>query len=225
MTNQTLKAYEVHDGDEGWAIVFATNGATARRLGAGELSVSFEEVEFCRRMPAVDQYAPGPVPPLALIDLGWWFECYGCGRIVNDDVTDDQGRPLTPVADGQEVYCCAGCRAKNRAATVRRCKVEADTIDAMVGMVLARYPNATITGQHVHAVDRDGWAEVKQASIAFTFPGSRYGSAEICYDITKGRHCDTHILYDLRVAHGDLAAWEAWLDAGCPAEMPATLAA
>lgn len=74
-----LKAYVVHEDDEGnCAVVFATNGATARRDGANELNLSFEEVASCRRQPAFDQYAPGPVPMHATLAAGWWHECGHC---------------------------------------------------------------------------------------------------------------------------------------------------
>jgi hypothetical protein len=62
-----IKAYQVHDGIDGWAVVFATNGAAARRLGAQEIGVEFEEIESCNRKPHFDRYAPGPVPKMELL--------------------------------------------------------------------------------------------------------------------------------------------------------------
>lgn len=116
-----LKAYEVYDGGDNWATVFATNGATARRKGASECECEFNEVNHCRRKPELDQYAPGPVPPLAMIAMGWHYECGHCGINVDTSMDacefehDDEGNDITedaaadkfkPTPDGQMVYCC-----------------------------------------------------------------------------------------------------------------------
>lgn len=54
-----LKAYQAREPYEGnCVVVFATNGAAARRKGASELEISFEDVESCNRMPSFDSYAP-----------------------------------------------------------------------------------------------------------------------------------------------------------------------
>lgn len=102
----TKKAYTASD-DEGRAVVvFATGGAEARRLGAGKLDTTFEEVESCRRSPEFDSYADaGQVPPLVAIQHGWWFECRHCGHKIEDGHEGPDGEELQPVADGQDVYC------------------------------------------------------------------------------------------------------------------------
>jgi hypothetical protein len=47
MNTKPLKAYEVQERQEGYStIVFATNSATARKEGAAELSIDWEDVEF-----------------------------------------------------------------------------------------------------------------------------------------------------------------------------------
>lgn len=43
------RAYVVYDGDEQTVVIFATNGAAARRQGANEMVVDFEEVASCKR--------------------------------------------------------------------------------------------------------------------------------------------------------------------------------
>lgn len=208
------KAYVVHDGDEGWAVVFASNGATARRKGAGELNCSFEDIESCRRRPAFDEYSPGPVPKLALIASGWWLECWGCGRRIDDEMYDyevDKQLNLTPVEDGQRIYCSAGCRMHDLARTARERKIADETREVMVGLVLARYSHTTIHGDHVYVREDDsGWPEVRQAIIRFSFPGCRYFGAEIRYEADKPGIA-------LYVANGDSHAWNVWIAAGCPA--------
>jgi hypothetical protein len=78
--DKPLKAYEVRDPHEGnCVIVFATNSATARREGAGELDTDWEGVESCTRAPWADEYAPGPAPLHATLAAGWQHECGHCG--------------------------------------------------------------------------------------------------------------------------------------------------
>ena len=105
-----IKAFEVHDGDERTVVVFAKFGVVARRYGANEMGIEFEEVESCRRVKGFDKYAPGPVPPLSLIDAGWWLECWGCACRI-DSYLEDDDRQLAPVQRGQQIYCTAECLA------------------------------------------------------------------------------------------------------------------
>ena len=67
-----MKAFVVHDGDEGWSIQFAEHGVVARRNGAAELDVAFGDVS-CRREPGFDSFAAtGEVPAAARLAAGWW---------------------------------------------------------------------------------------------------------------------------------------------------------
>lgn len=116
-----LKAYQVREDYEGYAvIVFATNGATARRIGASELNTEFEDIESCTRQPLLDKYAPGPVPPLVLInEHGWWMECLECGRKVCADMADDLENEglnpddFEPLEHGEYVFCSSACQQKH----------------------------------------------------------------------------------------------------------------
>lgn len=108
-----LKAYSVQ-GYEYGCIVFATNSATARREGANQLDCEWEDIEYCRRATWADTYAQERrVPPLVMIDHGWWFECSYCGTKVCTDSSDedDSGNEIlhSPVADGDCVYCTQKC--------------------------------------------------------------------------------------------------------------------
>lgn len=123
MADRVLKAYEVRDDGEGYCIItFATNSATARREGASELGTDWDSIESCTRKPEFDSYAPGPVPPLVLIEHGWWFECQRCGIRVSsemDEVLDDDS--LDPAdfvpqpAGNNGVFCSAACAAESMA--------------------------------------------------------------------------------------------------------------
>ena len=103
-----LKAYRVSDGNDQTVIRFATNNATARREGANEMEVDWTEVDYCSRASQYDEFAPGPVPPLVMIENGWWFECSCCGQTVNE--YNDRR-----VASGQDVYCDETCRQRDYA--------------------------------------------------------------------------------------------------------------
>lgn len=114
-----LFAYSVGDTDEDSAVVvFARLGANARRIGAGKLGISFEDVSSCRRVKEFDQYAPGPVPMSAYLKAGWWWQCMHChmrfteeGRhIERTKPTDAAYQPFMPVEDpAGGAYCCSAC--------------------------------------------------------------------------------------------------------------------
>ncbi len=117
MNTKPLKAYEVQERQEGYStIVFATNSATARREGAAELSIDWEDVDFCRRLPWADEYAgvKGGVPPLVCIDHGWWFQCAKCGCRINSDFEgwDKDGNffDIKPIEERSLIYCSQSCK-------------------------------------------------------------------------------------------------------------------
>lgn len=93
-----LKAYNVQ-GNEYGTIVFSLHNVVARREGAEELNIEFEDVESCRRIPELDGYAnvDGGVPMKVLVEEhGWMQECGYCERRVYSDcenriwITDNQ---------------------------------------------------------------------------------------------------------------------------------------
>lgn len=108
-TNSELRAFSVQ-ADEFGCIRFAKNHVTARREGAGELGVEFNEIISCRRAPELDSYATtGSVPwKVLLIEHGWSQECGYCCRMVYADsegfVFDDE--------KGQ-AYCTIECQARH----------------------------------------------------------------------------------------------------------------
>lgn len=180
-----LKAYEVCDNYEGYGcVVFATNSATARREGASELGTDWESIESCRRAPHLDQYAPGPVPPLTLIEHGWWFECQHCHRRVRNDMADDieydgiDPANLVPRQAGTHgVFCSESCECADHIA--RRGREEA--ADALREVFEAKFPGATVINVHCYDgpklripddLTRGGSTHV----VTFTFPGSKWSS-------------------------------------------------
>lgn len=110
VTKHPGKAYTVREDDEGFAVVvFAQTSAKARRLGASRFGLSPDEVDDCYRSPEFDGWAGvGKVPPLALIEAGWRFECSHCGHMLSSDAEGPEGEELSLVADGDRVYCHEG---------------------------------------------------------------------------------------------------------------------
>jgi len=167
-----LIAYMVTEEYEGHScIVFATNSATARREGGYELGIEWEEVASCKRASQFDEYAPGPVPNMVLINHGWWFECNHCGRRISDDMAqeaeDDGLNPdnFEAVESGSNIFCSHECLAINRLEKVQQKAVDA----AMVEYVTTMWPAAVVT--HVqcynHRLESDGGCYA-----LFKFPGS-----------------------------------------------------
>jgi hypothetical protein len=165
-----LKAYEVYDGGDNWAIRFATNSATARREGANECGCEFHEVDHCRRKPELDQYAPGPVPAAALIAAGWSYECgsYDCSNPVFQDTEGMQ------ISAAGTAYCCEACMAQDFARQRGRAAAES----ALIELVQARMPGCHVASVHVYGrrleAARPGFGA---RCIAYlTFPGAQYGA-------------------------------------------------
>lgn len=184
-----LKAYQVHDGDEGWSIQFATNSATARRHGANEIGCEWEEIESCRRMPVLDQYAPGPVPASALLAAGWWFECMHCGTQVYDD---HEGH----LTEGQNVYCSERCSQKEWLDRRTRQRAEADLIE----LFEAKFPGCAIVHVHVYRTleAKEHKNDGGKALVRFSFPGAQHQSTfEFGDDFVS-------------VPMIDIDAWHAW---------------
>lgn len=170
-----LRAYTVHDGDDGYTVVFGRTNGAARARGANELNCGFEDVEYCRRAPEFDQYAPGPVPSQAQIEAGnWRFECMECTDWVDDETPE-------PVYLGQFVFCCKECHAYYQ----RDKRDQADFEDMACELLAARYPGAVL--HHVARVKSD---ERMPIELHFTFPGGQYSVHWISGESTASVHPD-----------------------------------
>jgi hypothetical protein len=168
-----LKAYSVTEDGEGYgAVVFATNGATARREGASELNTEWECIQSCVRAPEFDQYAPGPVPPMTLIEHDWWFECSHCGTQVSKNMGFD------PRPHGKRgVFCGESCECAHH--MQQRGREEA--ADALREVFVAKFPGAQITDIHICdgpklVAPEDTTRGRGRYVVTFTFPGSQYAS-------------------------------------------------
>lgn len=185
MDAKKLKAYEVREDGEGYCtIVFATNGATARREGASELNTDWECIESCVRKPELDQYAPGPVPPMTLLEHGWWFECNHCGRRVSESMAEEleeddlDPADFVPRPDGKSgVFCSASCECADH--MEKRGREEA--ADALREVFEAKFPGAEIL--HIHVFDGPKLHKPERPEkgggryvVTFTFPGATHSS-------------------------------------------------
>lgn len=184
-----LVAYSVQGYEHG-CIVFASNSATARRNGASELGCDWEDIESCRRASWADSYAQDrKVPPLVMIEHGWWFECCHCGCQVSDESTrdDDDGNeiPHKPVADGQLIYCTPECRdAEQQERAERKARKE-----AVIKATLDKFP-----GVEVKWTD-DG----EPIKVSFMFPGGKYGAVWTVGDeLVSISQCDLEAWYAYR---------------------------
>lgn len=166
--NKPLKAYSVgEDSEGGCVVVFAANGATARREGGNELNLEFCEVDFCRRAPWADQYAGQPfIPAKAYHEQGWWLYCSHCETQLYEDAEDDDGNPRQIVYDGRHAYCDQLCKDM-RAQEISDANAKGAAFKARV---LAERPDLTFTEFSI------GWPRITM-SAKFTFPGCKYGGS------------------------------------------------
>ncbi len=181
-----LMAFTVHDGDDGWKIVFATSKVAARRMGADALGIEFGEVDYVDRSPEFDGYAPGPVPPLARIEHGWWYDCQHCGRRVTNSMYEDlQDEDLDPddfqiLVRGHTVYCSHACGAKADAEARAKDAARAALLDAFY----AHYPDALAIHVQCWGKLLDVWSPIKDRAdvVTFTFPGGQYAGRWVIGD-------------------------------------------
>jgi hypothetical protein len=179
-----LKAYIVTEDYEGHScLIFATNSATARREGAGELGTEWDGIESCRRAPQFDEYAEiGTVPVMVLIEYGWWYECSHCGRRVHKDMADDlDSEGLDPAEfmprpnGGHGAFCSESCECADHMARRRR----AEATEALLDVFEAKFPGATVVSVHVYngpkLVENEPGRPIRNC-VSFTFPGSTRGA-------------------------------------------------
>ena len=70
------------DSDDHTMIIFAETASKARKEYAGAADAEYIDARATRK-PQFDQYAPGPVPVLVLLENNWWFECSGCTKRID----------------------------------------------------------------------------------------------------------------------------------------------
>lgn len=183
-----LVAYSVQ-GYEYGCIVFASNSATARRNGASELGCDWEDIETCRRAPALDKYAAQRRVPWKVLveEHGWSQECGYCQCHVYNDEPDRVWNDT-----GEQIYCDAECEAraedlkrKYEQDRQREEQLKAEAVEA------ARQRFEGVTEFHAHM--NGGTVQV-----CFRFPGSQWNATWTVGDEL------------VRVSQCDVEAWKAY---------------
>ncbi|MDN3561671.1 hypothetical protein [Vreelandella neptunia] len=148
-----VKAYHVQEDYEATCvIVFDTNGASARRRGAGELGVEWESIEFCRRAHWADQYAStGLIPPMAMVEQGWRLSCGHCCQEISQDLIEDPESDVLPVVIADWIYCNQACHDSE--VTERQQKQDAEI--AALDTAKAKFPGAEVFGYYQDSERRD----------------------------------------------------------------------
>lgn len=196
------KAYVV--GGEEYSIVqFARGDDEARRIGSEKMGLEFGDVDSCRRAPELDQYAPGPVSPLTLYRLGWWFECMGCERRIEEGGEYDEWEEIDPVESGGGLYCSPWCRNKDLAETEERKRRAGIAAAHLETRVLKRFPEAKIDSKYAFPRSRNGVLLEANAHVSFYLPISRFGPLR-----TNMKHMGGHA--ETCVPQGDLEAFLAF---------------
>lgn len=226
----TQLAFTIQD-EENAEIVFAASrdDAYADDIGGhGDYGVQVSRSEWA------DQYAPGPVPKMAMIDNGWWLECHGCecridsylqAEVYDDDDNELEPRALAPVERGRAIFCTAACMEAHDEERRQTKAFEAQALVWMKALARSKMPGLVFTGRDHAYVNRNkaGVLECFQAHVSFRFPGCAIGDAEYRFD-APGYTQDKGDQPHASVCSGDVAAFNAWRDGGYahgPATAPA----
>lgn len=185
-------------------IIFAATDIAARRCYANHHDYPPDTLAgiHTKRMPEWDQYSPGPVPALDMVDAGWWFECEGCNiKICSDDIGEPVGydddnwymareygpdisrgimRPIEP-RRGQ-VYCCQECHDEDMAEKRRIKRMRAAAMRIAMARLASRHPGVTPllrpdsndTYAHIAHDWRTGHLLIHELRISISFPGMRH---------------------------------------------------
>lgn len=186
--SKNVVAWKVTEDAEGYGcIVFHSHGIAARRLGADELGSEFAYVE-CRREKQFDEYASlGRVPPMALIEAGWWLECTQCSQRISEDCEET---PLEKVVvSGDRVYCDQSCKDEHDSEIDQRNAA----FEKFKAALTAQRPDLTYS-------EFTGGYPWVTCFAKFMFPGAKYGGS------VRDQDGDGNLQWF--VAQGDQAAWE-----------------
>lgn len=161
-----LKAFAVQETCEAsGGIVFANHAIVARRRGANIYGDGDFSGVTCRRAPWADRFAErGSVPASAAVWAGWWFECSGCGRKIDEDMpclwegevdSDEKLRgqqllyarwsPDHVIGDMEAmVFCRESCKVAHDAHETERKRRQERAIEAFKRIIHKRFPDAVI---------------------------------------------------------------------------------
>lgn len=236
MSNQ-IKAYAVTESfEDTGGIVFARHAVTARRVGACEYADSDFSNVSCRRAPWADHCADtGIVPASLMVECGWHFECFGCGRRIDSDLPDAwenesydaparelvlarrryrKWKPSHVIGTQHSaVFCDQQCKDDHDADEAERKRRQDHAIGVFKRKVLKRFPGVQFCDDgwskpHAYATKENGRWRVKQVAVSFEFPGMKHGPANYRWDApsTYRKAEKAHFT----CCTGDREAFESW---------------
>lgn len=187
-----------NDDPEDQMVVFARTSIEAKRWwanehGDGERFITGISAKRCKGW---DKFAPGPVPALEMIESGWWFECHGCGRQINQERIDygldesDEGEACDPMQpyepSPQHIWCSRACHDKDMAERQRIATMKRRAL-AVVGRAVQRaYPGVTLPereySRYVYVNRSNGVLLIHDVRIQFEVPGMKHGGG--CWSVT-----------------------------------------
>lgn len=215
-----MPAYVVLEKNENTGgVIFAKDKRTALKIGANQFADG--EAEYCNitRRRDLDQYEGKGVPAALLVDEGWYFECHGCGLRLHSDLLEEERLPVSGIVgiEGSAIFCCHTCRTEHMAREARA-NAFGEGFKAMLrDLVTTRFGQVEFLpeGQwrhHVYVPRGHEPLVVKEAKVAFNFPGQQFGPACIEY-----RHEGLHgarlmgpVKPHFTCCGGDRKAFEAW---------------
>lgn len=208
-TGIRLRCFHVSDDDpETDMIVFDKHSIGAKRQWANEHGNGPSEISgiSARRRPEWDQYAPGPVPALVMIDAGWRFECQGCLRWIT---SDDIGQPIGHDDDDHDmadeygpgvsrgimepyeprpgrIWCTRTCHDEDMAERRRIKRMEVAARRIIGAAVLRRWPGVALVERegsldaHVYATRHScGYLLIHSVRVRFQVPGMKHGGCSL----------------------------------------------
>lgn len=204
----SYRAFEIAEEGYDSAIVFAETEQGALEEVGHRLGVRVEELDPkpLERKEKFDAYSPGPVPPEALLEDGWYFDCLYCEKRINwwgcDCSENDCEHEDCPCKDkciceptfkGQDVFCSPSCA--ERWAEER--KRDSDWREELKAKTLARFPGSTIKWVSGYCC-----GESKTGDVCFNLPGTTVG---IRWSTEDSKH--------VFVAPIDMPVWAAYEEA------------
>lgn len=188
------------DDPEDDMIVFEPSSISAKRRWANEYGAGDRYIAgiSAKRCKGWDKYAPGPVPPLEMIEDGWQFECSGCYTTISSDyigepIDDDPDQPdMEPVQEGCAVWCCPSCRDRHKAEQARIKRMKLRAIAVVKAAILSTYPGVVFPDReysnHAYVARTRGRLLIHQVFVQFEAPGMAHGGCCLRINDEKWRY-------------------------------------
>lgn len=215
-----MPAYIVNETYENTGgVVFATSKREALKWGADQYADGEKELVEAVRRKDLDRYEATGVPSSILVEEGWWFECSGCGMLIQNDALEEAGLRASDVVGTEHgrTYCCHACRAQSLAREAAQKTFGEAFQDMLRDMVRKRFGDDVVFCErgrnHVYVPYSDPLV-IQQASVAFEFPGQKIGPATLRYEHSGqwGARLMGPVKPHFECCFGDKEVFEAWAE-------------